>query len=146
MSALIIPGFGEKPGGVYRKVVSFGVSTTNDVVVAAGDNAIINITAPGVFIEGLEKQCITGFTASCALLMGDSADSDGWGTDTAMNLAASAAVFSNLAASMAYAGGKLYTDTDAILFNITGAPAAGQAKVRVTYQVGVSDTNLNVTP
>ena len=146
MSALNIPGRGEKPGCLYRKVVSFSAKSSDgyDVAVASGNNVLININEAGVFIEGFEVQCTTAFTATAALLMGDSADCDGWGTDTAMNIAATATVWKALAASMPYAGGKLYTSTDAIAFHVTGTPAAGCAKLRVTYQIGLeSDTDFN---
>ena len=142
MAALNIPGIGEEAGKRYIRVLTVGVSTASpNVTATSGDNIIVNINEANVFVEGIELQIVEAFTSTAVHMIGDSVDSDGWWTDTILIPATSTAVFNAASSAMAYHNGKLYSSTDTILWNQTGATAAGLAKLRITYQRGV-DTDL----
>ena len=148
MSALNIPGIGERTGERYIRTVDFGFTgeTGIDVALAAtGDVALININEPNVFVHSLDKQVRTVFNAAStfALAIGDCDDSDGYWSDTLFLSTTCDAVFANAGTTVAYAQGKLYTTTDIIGVNVSGAAVtAGNCRLRIEYSRGV-DTDLN---
>jgi hypothetical protein len=145
--AINIPGVGEGLGRFIR-VFTFGTSTASpDVVITSGTGVttLVSIDEPNVFVESIDLQVIEALaTAGSGIsLIGDEVDSDGFWTDTLGNFAATAAVFNNMATSVGYGGGKLYTVTDTIDF-VRGIATAkkGLVKARITYSRG-NDTTLN---
>jgi len=149
MSALNIPGIGERIGERYiRKVdVGFLGETGIDVALssATGDVAIININEPNVFVHSLKKQQRVPFTAGATfkIIVGDCNDSDGYWTDTLYLTTTCDAVFVEAGTTAAYAMGHLYTTTDIIAVNqsevvVTG----GSARFLIEYTRGV-DTDLS---
>jgi hypothetical protein len=147
MSALNIPGIGERTGERYIRTVDFGFTgeTGVDVEIAAtGDVALININEPNVFVHSLDKQVVAVLNAAATFTIniGDGADSDGYWTDTLFLSTTCDAVFANAGTTVAYAAGKLYTTTDVINVNNAGsALTAGHVKLRIEYSRGV-DTDL----
>lgn len=146
MSALDIPGIGERIGDRYIRTVSFGFTgETVDVEIAAtGDAAVININEPNVFVHSLEKQvaAVLAAAATFQIIIGDCDDSDGYWTDTLFLSTTCDGVFANAGTTVAYAAGKLYTTTDIIAVNNAGsALTAGNCKLRIEYSRGV-DTDL----
>lgn len=148
MAALDIPGIGEVPGRVYQRVVTFGdTGESPDVGIAStttGAVALINLNEANIFIHNLEKQVVVAFDGATSLefSLGDGDDPDGFWTDTLFVPTTSDAVFGNMASTVAYAQGHLYTSSDTIDLTITGGLSAGKGKLRVTYSRGV-DTDLN---
>ena len=116
--------------------VSIGSTTTGAV-------ALININEPNVFVHSIESQVVVAFDGATSLefSIGDGDDSDGYWTDTLFVPTSSGAVFGNMASSVGYAAGKLYTGSDTIDLTITGGLTAGKAKLRIDYSLGV-DTDL----
>lgn len=147
MSALNIPGIGERTGERYIRTVDFGFTgeTGVDVALAAtGDAALVNINEPNVFVHSLDKQVIAVFNAAATFTVniGDCEDDDGYWSDTLFLSTTCDAVFANAGTTVAYAAGKLYTTTDIIAVNIaTSALTAGHARLRIEYSRGV-DTDL----
>ena len=141
--AIELPGKGEEAGKIYVRAFTAGVSSDSpEVILTSGDVALVNFNEANIFVQKLEAQVINAFTSTCVFIIGDSADSDGWWTDTEFNCSATAANFNVAASTVGFASGKLYSSTSAILTNIAGAPAAGKAKFRITYMRD-ADTDLS---
>lgn len=150
MSALEIPGIGEPLGQRIMREVSFGASGESpDVTIGSGTGttALVNIQEPNVFIDNVESQVVvkvcTAGTGAVAMTIGDSDDVDGYWTDTLLNVAATAAVWSNMSTTVGYGAGRLVTSTLSI--NLTKGAAlasAGKVKLRITYYRN-ADTDLN---
>jgi hypothetical protein len=149
MAALDIPGVGEPVGQVIRRVMTFGgaaESPTVSIGSGTGVTALFNINEPNVFVQSIEPQVIiiTSTSATANLLIGDEVDSDGYWTDTLLVVGSTSAVFNNMATTVGYAAGKLYTVTDTIdLVKNTAVASVGKVKLRITYWRN-ADTNLNV--
>jgi len=149
MSALNIPGVGESLGR-FSKIVTFGASGESpDVTIGSGTGttALININESDVFVENLESQVVmkicTAGTGAVAMTIGDGTDVDGYWTDTLLNVAATSAVFANMATTVAFSQGKLYTSCDSIdLVKASALASAGKVRLRITYRRG-ADTTLN---
>lgn len=147
--ALDIPGVGEPVGQVMKRVMTFGGSAESPTVSigsGTGVTALFNINEPNVYVQSIEPQVIiiTSTNASANILIGDEVDSDGYWTDTLLNVGATSAVFANMATTVGYAAGKLYTTTDTIdLVKNTAVASVGKIKLRITYWRN-ADTNLNV--
>ena len=144
MTALSIPGIGERTGERYQRVVDFGFTGEDaDVIVtAAADYPLININEPNVMVHKLDKQVVIPFgaTATFTLTIGDT-DVDGYWTDTLFLSTTCDAVFANVASTVAYAAGRLYTSTDVINLTNSIVINAGRARLRIEYSRGV-DTDL----
>ena len=142
MAALDIPGVGERVGR-YIRTVDFGFTGEGaDVTVtAAGTYALANINEANVIVHAIDKQIIIPFTATSVMIMGDCADCDGYWTDALLLSSVCDVVFANQATTVGYFGGRLYTATDIIELETTGAVAAGKARLRIEYSRGV-DTDI----
>jgi hypothetical protein len=153
--AINIPGAGERLGREYIRAFTFGNSSDAEIALDTGLLAtgtstygLVNINEPGVFVKSLELQVVAKFTTSTGtFIIGDSDDPDGYWTDTLFNGAATGAVFGNMATSVGYAAGKVYTSTHVI--NLTKGDAAASAisasslgKAKIRYIRGC-DTDLN---
>jgi len=152
--AINIPGVGERLGREYVRAFTFGNSSDAEIALDTGllatgatTYALVNINEPNVFIKGIDVQIVAKFTTSTGtFVIGDGTDTDGFWTDTLFNGAATGAVFGNMATSVGYGAGKLYTSTDTIDLVKDNAAAstistASLAKARVHYIRGC-DTNL----
>jgi len=150
-----IPGIGEELGVEYTRMTSFGLSSNAEIALdtciqstALAQYALVNINEPNVFIKNVEIQVAAELTSSTGLFtIGDTDDVDGYWTDTLIVGTATSAVWANMATTVAYAQGKLYTSSSVIELGNTGAAvsAVGSAclvNLRVTYKRGC-DTNLN---
>jgi hypothetical protein len=148
MARLSIPGIGEGLRRMQRRTFTFGASSGSpDVTITTGTGttALIDINEANVFVKSIEYQVLEAISVSGAggLTLGDGDDVDGYWTDTLFNGYATDAGFENMATSVAYSGGKLYTASDSIDLTKTVARAAGgKVKVRVNYFRN-ADTNLN---
>lgn len=155
MSALNIPGVGERLGREYTRVVSFGGSSSADAHLsstvlgtAGGAVALININEGGVEIKEMAFQVASKLTTSTGTFtIGDSDDADGFFTDTNLVGTSTGARFQDMTSAVGYAGGKMYSSSGVI--NVTKAGAAASAvssaslvNVRVRYVRG-SDSNIN---
>lgn len=155
MSAIQIPGVGEKIGVEYIRAGTFGGSSDADVQfdtlvlsTSAGVYPIVNINEPGVWVEGIEVQVVSKLTTSTGtFVIGDSDDADGYWTDTLLIGTSTGAAFNKSASTVGYAGGKVYNSSHVI--NVTKGGAAASASVssslvkyRVRYMRGC-DINLN---
>lgn len=155
MSALEIPGVGERVGREYVRAATFGGSSNADIVFDTGVLAtgasvypIININEAGVYIKDIDVQVVSKLTTSTGTFtIGDSDDADGYWTDTLLVGTSTGAVYNKSASTVGYAGGKLYTSSHVI--NVTKGGAAASASVssslvkfKVRYIRGC-DTNLN---
>jgi hypothetical protein len=147
MSALNIPGIGKRIGQHWLAVMTFGATGESpDVSIGStstGVVALFNVNESDVFVHSIEKQVVIAFDGATTLAfeIGDGDDSDGFWTDTLFDFASSGAVFANMASSVGYAAGKLYTGSDTIDLTITGGLTAGKAKLRIDYTLG-ADTDL----
>lgn len=147
MAALDIPGIGEALGRNWMRVMSFGATGESpDVSIAStttGAVVLANLNEANIFVHDIEKQIIIPFdgATSLAFEIGDGDDSDGYWTDTLLVPTTSDAVYGNMASTVAYAQGKLYTSSDTIDLIVTGGLTAGKANLRFTYSRGV-DTDL----
>ena len=156
MSAINIPGVGEKLGVEYIRAGTFGGSTSADVQfdtlvlsTSAGVYPIVNINEAGVWVKDIDVQVVSKLTTSTGtFVIGDSDDADGYWTDTLIVGTSTGAVFNKSASSVGYAGGKVYNSTHVI--NVTKGGAAASASVstslvkyRIRYIRGMSDTDLN---
>jgi hypothetical protein len=144
MSALEIPGIGERIGERYQRIIDFGFTgeaSVDVVVTAAGAYPVVNINEPNVFIHKIDKQVVADFnsTAVCGDI-GDT-DVDGYWTDCLFLPAATQAVFANVTTTVAYAAGRLYTTTDVINVTLTNAVTEGNARLLIEYSRGV-DTDI----
>jgi hypothetical protein len=150
MTALNIPGVGEPVGQRLQRIMTFGASGESpDVSIGSGTGttALININEPNVFVVGIEPQLVmkicTAGTGVVAMTIGDGTSVAGYWTDTALNVAATSAVFANMATSAVFSQGKLYTTSDTIdLVKGAAFASAGKMRLRITY-VRNADTNLN---
>jgi len=146
--AISIPGVGEGLSKFVTRTFTFGTATASpDVSVTTGTGltTLVNINEANVFVKSFDLQVIEvlATAGTAANTIGDSDDADGYWTDTLANLAATAAVFANMATSVAYAGGRLYTVTDVIsLTRGTAGAKKGLVKARIQYMRN-ADTNLN---
>jgi len=155
MSALEIPGVGERVGREYIRALTFGGSSDADVQITAaqlgtagGTIPLININEAGVYVKDIDVQIVSKLTTSTGTFtIGDSDDADGYWTDTLLVGTSSGAVYNKSASTVGYAGGKLYTSRHVI--NVTKGGAAASAvsatslaKLKVRYIRGC-DTNLN---
>ena len=142
MTALSIPGVGERVGR-YIRTVDFGFTGTGaDVIVtAAGTYALANIDEANVLVHKIDKQVQDPFNATAVMVIGDCDDTDGYWLDTLFLSSVCDAVFANQSTVHAYFGGRLYTTTGVIDLNTTGAVTAGHAKLRIEYSRGV-DTDI----
>jgi len=147
MTKLYIPGEGERIGPTYQRIVTVGNSTGDSPDVntqsASAVFPIVEITEANVMVHNVEVQIVDTFIDSGVYTIGDTTDPDGFWTDTLFNTASSA-VFANMATTVAYAQGRLYTAAQSI--DVTrsgniGTNTEGLAKIRVTYSRGV-DTDL----
>jgi hypothetical protein len=147
MAALNIPGIGEALGRNYMRVMTFGATGESpDVSIAStttGAVVLANVNEADVFVHDIEKQVVIAFDGATSLefTVGDGDDVDGYWTDTLFVPTTSDAVFGNMATTVGYAQGKMYTSSDTIDLGITGGLTAGKAKLRFTYSRGV-DTDL----
>jgi len=147
--AIDIPGVGESLGR-FSKIMTFGASGESpDVTIGSGTGttALININEANVFVENLESQVVlkvcTAGTGAVSMTIGDGTDVDGFWTDTLLNVAATSGVFANMATTVAFSQGKLYTSSDTIdLVKAAALASAGKVRLRITYRRG-TDTNLN---
>jgi len=139
MTAFNLPQIGDAIGR-HSAVFTFGPSSDAEVAIssATGAQAIININEPGVMIHDMKIQIVTAFDGdtSLELTIGDT-DVDGFMTDTLFGWGSSGAVYANLASTLAYALGRVYTTSDVINLSITGGATAGLAKVFIDYETGV---------
>ena len=156
MGALNIPGVGERVNREYTRVVSFGSIASADVQLsstelstAGGTVALININEPNVEIKELAFQVAGKLTTSSGTFtIGDSDDADGFVTDTLLIGTATGARFQEMASTVGYTGGKVYTSSGVINVTKAGAavPAASQltglCNVRVRY-VRNADSGIN---
>lgn len=150
MAALEIPGIGEPLGQRQVRVLTFGASGESpDVIIGSGTGttALVNIQEANVFVENVESQVVmkvcTAAAGAVAMTIGDSDDVDGYWTDTLLNVAATSAVFANMATTVGYAAGRLVTSTLSInLVKASALASAGKVRLRITY-VRNADTNLN---
>ena len=142
MAALDIPGVGERIGRYIRTVdFSFTGDGGDVIVTAAGTYALANINEANVIVHKIDKQVIIPFTATAVMVIGDCDDTDGYWLDTLFLSSVCDAVFANQSTVHAYFGGRLYTATDVIDLNTTGAVAAGKARLRIEYSRG-TDTDV----
>ena len=145
--AITIPGEGEKVGR-YIRAFTIGLAAESpdvDLSTSTGTLTVnlVNITEPNVFVHRIDKQVVMQFdTATLTFTIGDSTDPDGYWTDTLFNLSASGSVFDNMATSVGYGAGKLYTSTQAIQLVQSTKISAGKAKLLIEYERG-ADTDLN---
>ncbi len=147
MAVLEIPGIGEALGRNYMRAMTFGATGESpDVSIAStttGAVVLANLNEANIFVHNIEKQIVIPFdgATTLALEIGDGDDPDGYWSDTLMNPTTSDAVYGNMASTVTYALGKLYTSSDTIDLTVTGGLTAGKAKLRFTYSRGV-DTDL----
>lgn len=155
MSALEIPGVGEKLGVPYVKAFTFGGSSDADVHLsstqlgtAGGVVPLININESGIYIEALDVQVAAKLTTSTGTFtIGDSDDADGFWTDTLLVGTTTSASFNKMASTVGYGAGKVYTSSHIINVTKAGAAAstisaASLVKCKVKYIRGC-DTDLN---
>jgi len=152
--AINIPAKGERLGRSYYRAFSFGLSSDADVPLDSDVGstgtftyALININEPNVLVEDISLQVVSKLTTSTGTFTIGDTDVDGYWTDTLLVGTTTSASWNAMSTAVAYAGGKLYTDTDVI--NLTKGGAAASAvhttslvKARVKYMRGC-DTNLN---
>ena len=149
-----IPGIGEETGVEYTRMSSIGASTGAEIALdtvflstTATSYAMININEPNVLVKSIELQVAAVLTTSTGTFtIGDTADGDGYWTDTLLVPTTTGAVWSNMATSVGYGAGKLYTTSDVISLVKAGAAASALGassllNFRVTYRRGM-DTDL----
>lgn len=153
--AIDIPGVGERLGQVYVRAFTFGNSTGAEVALDTGLLAtgtsvygLININEPGVYVKDFQLQIVSKFTTSTGtFIIGDTDDEDGYWTDTLFAGTATGAVFGNMATTVGYAAGHVYTAPGVInltkkLAAASAASASSLAKAKIIYIRGC-ETDLN---
>jgi len=147
MAALEIPGVGEPLGQTQVRIMTFGASgesPTVNIGSGTGTTALFNINEPNVFVEKIESQVVLKISSAGtgAMTIGDSDDVDGYWTDTLLLITTTAAVFNNMATTVAYAQGRLYTATQTIdLIKASAIASVGKVRLRISYFRN-ADTNI----